>query len=140
MRYWIVPSNSKRYRLIDFLRNHSQVDWKVSRFKFAVDDIVFIYSAKPDQKLTHVMRVSQINIRFKDSIPDAEYWVDRAAYNSSIAGDNFCRFDLIEEIHSDKLTLGNLMEHGLTKAPQSAHNLNRETLKFIFETLEKDYK
>ena len=140
MRYWIVPSNSKRYRLIDFLRDHSQVDWKVSRFKFAVDDIVFIYAAKPDQKLAHVMRVSQINIQFKDSIPDAEYWVDMAAYNSSIAEDHFCRFDLIEEIPSDKLTLGNLMEHGLTKAPQSAHNLKRETLKFIFETLEKDYK
>ena len=139
MRYWIVPSNSKRYRLIDFLRNHSQVDWKVSRFKFAVDDIVFIYAAKPDQKLTHVMRVSQINIQFKDSIPDAEYWIDIDAYNSSIAGDNFCRFDLIEEIHSDKLTLGNLMEHGLTKAPQSAQTLKAKTINYIFETLGKEF-
>ena len=139
MRYWIVPSNSKRYRLIDFLRDHSQVDWKVSRFKFAVDDIVFIYAAKPDQKLAHVMRVSQINIQFKDSIPDAEYWIDRAAYNSSIAGDNFCRFDLIEEIHSDKLTLGNLMEHGLTKAPQSAQTLKAKTINYIFETLGKEF-
>lgn len=115
------------------------VDWKARRFKFAVDDIIFIYSAKPDQKHTHVMRVTQVNIKFKDSIPDEEYWIDRAEYRASIAEDNFCRFELIEEIESDKLTLDNLMEHGLIKAPQSAHTLKAETLNFIFETLGKEY-
>lgn len=140
MRYWIVPSNSKRYRLTDFLQDHNQVDWKVSRFKFAVDDVVFIYSAKSDQKLTHVMRVTQVNIKFKDSIPDDEYWIDRTEYRASIAEDNFCRFELIEEIESDKLTLDNLMEHGLIKAPQSAQTLKAETLKYIFETLGKEYR
>jgi hypothetical protein len=139
MRYCIVPSNSKRYRLVDFLRDHNQVDWKLSRFKYAVDDIVFIYSAKPDQKLTHVMRVTQVNIKFKDSIPDDGYWVDRAAYSASIAEDNFCRFELIEEIQSDKLTLEKLMEHGMTKAPQSAQTLKADTLKYIFQILGKEY-
>ena len=140
MRYWIVPSNSKRYRLTDFLQDHNQVDWKVSRFKFAVDDVVFIYSAKSDQKLTHVMRVTQVNIKFKDSIPDDEYWIDRTEYRASIAEDNFCRFELIEEIESDQLTLDNLVEHGLKKAPQSAQTLKAETLKYIFETLGKEYR
>ena len=139
MRYWIVPSNSKRYRLTDFLRDHNQVDWKVSRFKFGVNDVVFIYSAKPEQKLTHVMRVTQVNIKFKDSIPDDEYWVDRVEYRASIAEDNFCRFELIEEIESDQLTLDNLVEHGLKKAPQSAQTLKADTLKYISQTLGKEY-
>ena len=96
MRYWIVPSNSNRYRLNDFLKDHKQVDWKAGRFKYAVDDIIFIYSTKPDQKLTHVMRVVATNISFKDSIPDEDYWNDRSEYKVSVAEDNFCRFELIE--------------------------------------------
>ena len=140
MRYWIVPSNSNRYRLNDFLKDHKQVDWKAGRFKYAVDDIIFIYSTKPDQKLTHVMRVVATNISFKDSIPDEDYWNDRSEYKVSVAEDNFCRFELIEEIESDQLTLDNLVEHGLKKAPQSAQTLKAETLKYIFETLGKEYR
>ena len=131
MRYWIVPSNSNRYRLNDFLKDHKQVDWKAGRFKYAVDDIIFIYSTKPDQKLTHVMRVVATNISFKDSIPDEDYWNDRSEYKVSVAEDTFCRFELIEEIISNELTLDNLVGHGLTKAPQSAQNLKAETVDYI---------
>ena len=49
-------------------------------------------------------------------------------------------FELIEEIESDQLTLDNLVEHGLKKAPQSAQTLKAETLKYIFETLGKEYR
>ena len=34
MKYWIVPSNNKRYRLIDFLKENEFVDWKQGRYNF----------------------------------------------------------------------------------------------------------
>ena len=85
------------------------------------------------------MRVTQVNIKFKDSIPDDGDWVDRAAYSASIAEDNFCRFELIEAILSDDLTLEKLMGHSLIKAPQSAQTLKAKTINYIFETLGKEF-
>lgn len=46
---------------------------------------------------------------------------------------------LIEAIQSDDMTLEKLMEHGLTKAPQSAQTLKAETINYIFETLGKEF-
>ena len=55
--YWIVSSNSNKFRLDDLLRNNNVVDWKQGQYKFKTGDIVYIYSTLPKGRITYEMEV-----------------------------------------------------------------------------------
>ena len=78
--YWIVSSNSNKFRLDDLLRNNNVVDWKQGQYKFKTGDIVYIYSTLPKGRITYEMEVVKDNIPFDEVINQEEYWLDRKEF------------------------------------------------------------
>ena len=76
MEYWIVPSNDSTFRIADAIKaNNGIVDWRQSN-NFAVGDSVFIYKAKPEQRVVYRMEVIGVKIPEEDALEQEEFWTD----------------------------------------------------------------
>ena len=71
--YWRISSNDSVFRLEDCLNENKSVDWRQS-FSPKVGDIVFIYRSSPIQRICYMMKVTKINIPYRESINDEKYW------------------------------------------------------------------
>lgn len=135
MKYWIVPSNNNKFRLADFLANYGYVDWK-QKNKFNVGDTVFIYCTKPESRIRFIMEVEKTVITFEESTKDEEYWNDPEEFKAGVITNRYCRFRLIDEVCSDKLSLDNLKEHGLNGVPQGSLIPSESLVDYIMDVFE----
>lgn len=129
--YWIVSSNSNKFRLDDLLRNNNVVDWKQGQYKFKTGDIVYIYSTLPKGRITYEMEVVKDNIPFDEVINQEEYWLDRKEFQKGIVQNNYCRFKRLTTVDCEALNLHNLLRNGLKQAPQGAMKPSKELLSYI---------
>ena len=60
MTYWLISSNDDIFLLDECLKDNKIVDWQTS-FHPNIGDIVFIYRAKPHQRINYMMEVTGIN-------------------------------------------------------------------------------
>lgn len=138
MKYWIVPSNSKRFRLNDFLKKYNLVDWKRGRYKFQKGDIVYIYCSLPEARIRYMMEIVEDNITYEQSIKDEEFWTDKNEFQAGIIQNKYCIFKLIDKIDNKCLSIENLLKHGLNKPPQSPLSPSLELLTYIQQCFNND--
>lgn len=134
MNYWIIPANPNRYRLASVLRDMQSVDWRQHN-NFEVGDIIYIYNSRPDSQILYKMEVVAINLTADETAIDREYWVNPAEFETSIMHNRFFRMIPLAENKSDKLTLDDLLEHGLKGVPQGALKIKEPLLSYILNTL-----
>mgnify|MGYP003327116104 FL=1 len=134
MNYWIIPANPNRYRLASVLRDMRSVDWRQHN-NFEVGDIVYIYNSRPDSQILYKMEVVAINLTADETTIDREYWVNPLEFETSIMHNRFFRMIPIAENKSDKLTLDDLLVHGLKGVPQGALKIKEPLLSYILNTL-----
>lgn len=134
MNYWIIPANPNRYRLASVLRDMRSVDWRQHN-NFEVGDIVYIYNSRPDSQILYKMEVSAVNLTADKTAIDREYWVNPLEFETSIMHNRFFRMIPIAENKSDKLTLDDLLVHGLKGVPQGALKIKEPLLSYILNTL-----
>lgn len=126
---WLISANPKIYDHAKSFSDYGFIDWKQT-IKYQVGDIVYIYSAKPIKSIQYKAKVERINIPFSEIRDDKDYWIDKNAYE--IAKDGlYARFNLIEQINSEKMNLSELIHHGLDSAPQKGKKLSGELLEYI---------
>lgn len=124
--YWIVPVDTNRFRIHDYLQNYNQLEWTMNR-NFGEGDIVFLYCGKPEQQIMYMLRVE------KTDVPEQE-WIDDRAYcippKQEINEDHHrvVRFRLLKTNHSARLTLQDLHGHGLGRLSQWASDNYPEEL------------
>lgn len=131
---WIISANSKIYDHKSSFLNHGYIDWH-QVFNFSVGDIVYIYSSKPDSRITFKTRVDKINMKFDEIRDDRDYWIDNTKYQTSKNG-VFCKLTLLECIQNENLTLKYLLANGLKSAPQGAVRLKGSLLEYIEDNLD----
>ena len=121
MRYWLIPCDSKKFRIHDYFASNKIVDWKQSHYIFEQGDIVFIYCSAPDAEIKYMLEVEQPNILYKDSINDEEYWGDKHMSKVAAEQNKYVRLKLICSIKSSKLDIESLYMAGLktTRGPQT---------------------
>ena len=134
MNYWIIPANPNRYRLASVLRDMRSVDWRQHN-NFEVGDIIYIYNSRPDSQILYKMEVVAINLTADETAIDREYWVNPLEFETSIKHNRFFRMIPIAENKSDKLTLDDLLVHGLKGVPQGALKIKEPLLSYILNTL-----
>lgn len=127
---WLISANSKIYDHSSSFEHHKFIDWRQSNYNFQVGDIIYIYCTAPLKKIRYKSKASNVNIPFEGIRDDKEYWVDFAEYEKAKAG-KYMRLDLIEQIDTEKLTLSNLLKHGLLAAPQGPKKLDDPLLSYI---------
>lgn len=137
MKYRLLPSNNKIFRLTDYLQNNSEIDWKQKHYKYEIGDIIFIYCSKPESRIRYKMKVIKTDISYEDSIKEEKYyWGEKHNFEVSKINNLYCRLKLIEEIDSNKLSITNLLKNGLKKAPQGSQFISESLLKYIMNVFE----
>ena len=130
MKYWIVPSNSKRFQMEAALRaNNGIVDWRCKNV--SVGDIVFMYQTLPDGCIKYMMEVIKANISCNDAYDQKRFWKDMEQYNNR-AG-IYARFKLVDVLDEKRLSIHALRLHGIKGNIQSKRSCPKETLDFILE-------
>ena len=131
MRTWIVPSNPRRFRLIDFIKDHDSVFW-VQHVNFEPGDTLFIYSSAPYSRIMFEMEVEDVNLPYGDYIKDSAYWVRPGDFEAGKAHNRYCKFKLVRKFNSTSLHLHNLIENRLKAAPQTPQaNFPKSLLDYI---------
>ena len=134
MNYWIIPANPNRYRLAEVLRDMQSVDWRQHN-NFEVGDIVFIYNSRPDSQILYKMEVIAVNLTADKIAADRQYWVNPSEFDSSILHNRFFRMIPLAENEGEKLTLDDLLEHGLKGVPQGALKVREPLLIYMLSIL-----
>ena len=134
MNYWIIPANPNRYRLAEVLRDMQSVDWRQHN-NFEVGNIVFIYNSRPDSQILYKMEVIAVNLTVDQTAADRQYWVNPSEYDSSILHNRFFRMIPLAENEGEKLTLDDLLEHGLKGVPQGALKVREPLLSYMLSIL-----
>ena len=137
MTYWIIPFNPNYFRLADCLREQGYVEW-TQRYKYQIGDIVFIYSSKPDSKLLYKMEVTATNLSASECADDRKYLLNPSEVDANADIPLGFRMIPLTENTSDKLTLNDLLEHGLKWAPQGGLKVKEPLLSYICSVFEQE--
>ena len=134
MNYWIIPANPNIYRLAEVLKDMQSVDWR-QRNNIQVGDIIYIYNSRPDSQILYKMEVIAVDLTSNETMADRKYWVNPSDFDISLNLNRFFRMILLAENETDKLTLADLLEHGLKGTPQPALRVKEPLLSYLLETL-----
>ena len=137
MTYWIIPFNPNYFRLADCLREQGYVEW-TQRYKYQIGDIVFIYSSKPDCKLLYKMEVTATNLSASECADDRKYLLNPSEVDANADIPLGFRMFPLAENTSDKLTLNDLLEHGLKWVPQGGLKVKEPLLSYICSVFEQE--
>ncbi|MBU1020149.1 MAG: hypothetical protein KJ847_02960, partial [Firmicutes bacterium] len=126
---WLISANSKIYDHKTSFLKYGYIDWHQS-YNFAIGDIIYIYSSRPESSISFVTRVDGVNMLFSDTRDDKLFWKKLDTYEKSKNG-LYCKLTLISHIQNKSLSLEKLKEHGLKVAPQGALKLRGELRDYI---------
>lgn len=113
---WIFPSNSKSYDIEKAYAKHGFVFWR-HWASLQVGDVVFVYRTAPHKKIQYKTLVTHTHLEYSPNFEDRDCWnPEMSARNNTY---RFARHEFIGEIDDDRLSLKNLLEHGLNGHPQN---------------------
>ena len=128
MRHWIFISSPKRLRMDDWLRSNEYVEY-VQRNKVEVNDIVYLYTTAPVQRIEYKMVVDRINVSYDEMIDDSAYSLNPSPIVNK--EDLYVRLKLIKKVETPLLHLNFLREYGLRSSMQSALTISGDLLEYI---------
>ncbi len=136
--YWILPSNSARFHIHDYLLKHDIVDWKQYN-NFAEGDILFLYSTSPESKVRYMFRAIRTDLPATDYINDKRYWADESELERGLKHNRYVRLKLIAQLNEDDNRLSTDVLRGLgIKTFQGASQVkNQESINFILDIFKK---
>ncbi len=128
-RIWIIPSNIATYDVISAFQKHSEIDWRQSA-NYGVGDVIYIYCAKPYQRIMFHVEVIKVNIPFNETIDDKEFWTNDKEKDLA-KNRSYARLKLLQAVDSDRLSLKPLLEYGLKTAPQGPLKISDQLRNYI---------
>ena len=135
-KIWIIPSNIATYDVISAFRKFTEIDWRQS-VNYRIGDIVYIYCAKPYQRIMFQTKVIKVNVTFQDTIDDKEFWTDTKEIELA-KNRTYARLKLIQAVDTDRLSLRCLLENGLKTAPQGPLSIPEQLEAYIKSVLEQE--
>ena len=99
--------------------------------KFEIGDIVYIYCSKPISQIIYKMEVIETDITREYTIADQQYWSTPSEFKTSLSNNRFFRISILAENKTEKLTLDDLLNHGLKGAPQGALIVKEPLLNYL---------
>lgn len=136
MQKWIISAKGKIYDHAAAFAKYGFIDW-TQRANYSVGDEVYIYCARPLQKIMYKTKVIDVSIPYESITDDKEFWHDITRYEQAQSG-RYARLKLIEQADNENLSLNKLKEHGLKAAPQSAIKMSKELAAYVDQFL-NDY-
>lgn len=129
MTNWIFISNPNRFRMDDWLRVNQFIEF-VQNNNVQVNDIVYLYTTAPVQRIEYKLIVDKINIPYEYGIDDYDYSLEPESRERN-KGKLLCRFRLIKKVEQPLLHLSKLREKGLRSSMQSPFKVSGALLDYI---------
>ena len=129
MTNWIFISNPNRFRMDDWLKVNQFLEF-VQNNNVQVNDIVYLYTTSPVQRIEYKLIVDKINIPYEFGIDDSEYSL-MPGLQDTFKDKLLCRFKLIKRVVDSDLHLSVLREHGLKSSMQSPFKVSGALLDHI---------
>lgn len=133
---WIKPANLKYYDYQQAYLDYQEIYWH-DRIHFEIGDTVYLYSTKPEGKITHACCVIEKNVpsatvKKRD---DPKYYRD----NMTVALEHTKYYNLkcIKTVDTDLLSLENLKKHGLPWDVRSTRKLPFSVVHYIESVFKK---
>lgn len=133
MKYWLVISNNKFFRLDDYLKERTSVTWRQTN-NFEVGDKVFIYTTAPKYCISYEMDVVSTELTAEHFTDEEAYWVNPHDYLTAVMANRFCEFKLVRCFHHESMPLRLLKMYGLT-TPRGNMMIEGQLLDFILSTV-----
>lgn len=135
---WIKPTNTKYFNHWKALEELNEMYWR-DNVNFEVGDIVYLYSAKPETRITHkcIVIESCVDLERAQSINDDKYLNGNKGFVNYQEG-KYHRLKLIKSLYSDQLEINRLIQYGLPKAPQSTQRLSQEIVDYLEEVFNNE--
>lgn len=136
-KVWMLPANSKYFDLAGCFKKYGEVFW-TQYYNLQAGDTAYIYCSAPDSAVVYKCGVIGHDIPYSKEVDaEIEFYIDSKDFETSKEHNRFARLKLLDETHSNRMGLANLMEHGMNCAPRGALNLSHpgfsELLKYIAE-------
>lgn len=131
MQHWIFISSTKAFRMNDWLAENDFVEY-FQRNKVCVNDIIYLYTTAPVQRIEYKMIVEKINIPLDKIVDDSAYSLRKSPVKYDRDA-KFIRLKLLKKINTPKLQLDCLRSYGLNSSMQSNLRLSGELLEYIEE-------
>ena len=129
MTNWIFISNPNRFRMDDWLRVNQFIEF-VQNNNVQVNDIIYLYTTAPVQRIEYKLIVDKINIPYEYGIDDYDYSLEPESRERN-KGKLLCRFRLIKKVEQPLLHLSKLREKGLRSSMQSPFKVSGALLDHI---------
>ena len=134
MKYWLVISNNKFFRLDDYLEEgRTCVTWRQTNI-FEVGDKVFVYTTAPKYCISYEMEVVAVGLTAEHFTDEEAYWVNPHDYMTAVMANRFCEFKLVRRFYPESMPLRLLKMYGLT-TPRGNMVLEGQLLDFILSTV-----
>ena len=133
MQHWIFISSTKRFRMSDWLAENDVVEYE-QRNKICVNDIVYLYTTAPVQRIEFKMIVEKIDIPWEGTIDDSRFSL-LTSTNRYVQ--KSVRLRLLEKADTPLLHLTELRKYGLKSSMQSHFKISGELLDYIESFFEK---
>lgn len=136
-RVWMLPANSRFFDLAGCFKKYGEVYW-TQYYNLQAGDIGYIYCSAPDSAVLYKFSVEAHDLPYSPEMDaEIEFYLDPKDFEPSKEHNRFAKLKLVDENHSSRLRLANLIEHGMNGAPRGALNLSHpgfsELLKYITE-------
>ncbi len=129
MKEWILPFNSKYYRLEDAFKELKIIDWAQTQpaSNISEGDVVYIYLSAPDSRIAYKGAVLKAN-KMENTIDDSMYHIPPTY---GLAKGRFMELALFRVYEIDGLDLESLQENGLTYRVQGPMAVNDELANYL---------
>lgn len=137
-KVWMLPANSKFYDLAGCLKKYGEVYWS-QYFNLQTGDTGYFYCSAPDSAVLYKFSVVGHDLPYSSKMmdPSSEFYLDPKDFEPAKQHNRFLKLKLIGETSTKRLSLANLLEHGMNTAPRGALNLTdpgfAELLRYIEE-------
>lgn len=136
-RSWLIPFNKKFFDLDGCIKKYGRVYWS-QKCSFALGDTVYVYSSKPDAKITYCLKVHEVNVP-DGSVTEGNEFRKTESKRSFKDTDLSALLVSIGKTQSKVLNIARLKEHGLKSAPFGPVMLSKDECKPLLEYIENNF-
>lgn len=137
MTYWLISANGKLYDHASAFAKWGYIDWRQTG-NYSIGDVVYIYCARPYQKIMYKTEVVQESMSFSQCTDDKVFWHNLNEYEKSKGG-KYARLKLNEQADRKELSLPYLLKNGLKAHPQGPIKISDELVNYIDHYIEDTY-
>ena len=136
-KVWMIPASPKFFDHRASFDELGKIYWK-QYFKFQKGDIGYIYYTAPFKCVVFKFEVIDNDVTYCPEYElEKKFYKNVDDYDKAVEHNRFFVIKRIGEHTSKKLTLENMMKHGLKWAPQGALNLSDESFEELLKYIEK---